>query len=54
MAPPGTEAEVAALVEGGLLDRDGTRAGPTRTGRLLANDLTAWLLAATRPVVGTR
>jgi coproporphyrinogen III oxidase-like Fe-S oxidoreductase len=54
VAPPGTEAEVAALVEGGLLDGDGTRVLLTRTGRLLANDLTARLLAATRPVVGTR
>ncbi len=54
VAPPGTEAEVAALAGAGLLDRDGARVMLTRAGRLLANDLTARLLAAALPVVGTR
>jgi oxygen-independent coproporphyrinogen-3 oxidase len=54
VAPPGAEAEVAALVDAGLLDHDGTRVTLTRTGRLLANDLTARLLAAALPLAGTR
>ena len=54
VAPPGTEAEVMALVEAGLVDDAGARVMLTRTGRLLANDLTARLLAAALPVAGTR
>jgi putative oxygen-independent coproporphyrinogen III oxidase len=51
---PGTETEVTALAAAGLLERCGAHVMLTRTGRLLANDLTARLLAAARPRAGTR
>jgi oxygen-independent coproporphyrinogen-3 oxidase len=47
--PPGTEAEVTALVDAGLLQTTGGRVVCTRAGRLLANDLTARLLACAAP-----
>jgi oxygen-independent coproporphyrinogen-3 oxidase len=54
-ALPGTDAAVADLVDGGLVERQGTRIVLTRRGRLLANDVTARLLAATASEpVGTR
>ena len=52
---PGTETEVAHLVEAGLLVTTRNRIVLTRAGRLLANDLTARLMAgATATPVGTR
>jgi putative oxygen-independent coproporphyrinogen III oxidase len=54
-ALPGTEREVEDFAAGGLLERRGERLVLTRRGRLLANDVTARLLAAaTAGVTGTR
>jgi oxygen-independent coproporphyrinogen-3 oxidase len=53
--PPGSERELADLVEAGLVVVPGDRVVLTRSGRLLANEVTARLLAAAnRRVAGTR
>jgi oxygen-independent coproporphyrinogen-3 oxidase len=54
--PEEADAEAAALASEGLLERDGHRVRLTVRGRLLANDVTARLLArsARRTTAGTR
>jgi len=44
--PPGSEAEVVALVDAGLLGRDGGRVVLTRAGRLLASEVTTRIVLA--------